>query len=592
MFASLATVMTADAQSAYLSTDFSDGIPSTFTLYDNDQNEPSSDMKKLGFAVGKPWIATKVDKDSNSVACSTSWYKKAGTSDDWMVTPAITIGSEKAVLSWRAKTRDKDYRDGYKVYVSTKGAAIADFDTSAPLFSVGSESYEWAEHLLSLADYNGKTVWIAFVNDSRDKSALYVDDLFVGVPSALGFTTSLSRVIPKQGEVTVEGEVFATGTTAVNGYTIGYDIDGQRFEQQFTNTLQPGDTATYQLSQPFNIALGETVGYSTWAKSGTDSVGISGRATSMLRRIVAEEITGTWCGYCVRGIVAMQKARAQFPDNFIGIAVHNSTASWPDSMAVGVEGYLDTLMSKTGMSGFPHAVVNRNAMYSIDPAYIPYYTENILKMDYYDGVRLDEAILNDETGQISAKATAFFARDYASSDFRFVYVLIENNVHRTHAESGVGAKETNGYDQNNYYAGNAMGEMGGFENKPSTVDAGDMWYQDVARAIAPCYGGVAGSVPSEISEGDEAENAITFALPENILKKENLELAVLLLDKNGNIANADKLPLSVQTSGVSTLRQAAGESIYYDLSGRRVMSPQSGRIYLHRHGGTVEKVAL
>src|SRR5699024_9086047 len=43
------------------------------------------------------------------------------------------------------------------------------------------------------------------------------------------------------------------------------------------------------------------------------------------KMVVFEEGTGTWCGYCPRGIVAMEYMydnSNQFP-NFIGIAVHN-----------------------------------------------------------------------------------------------------------------------------------------------------------------------------------------------------------------------------------------------------------------------------
>ena len=86
------------AQQTYFSTSFDEGIPPTFTLWDMDQNEPSTDMAKLGFAGGKAWIAVADGNDNNIAACSTSWYKKAGTSDDWMILPEITISDSEAQL--------------------------------------------------------------------------------------------------------------------------------------------------------------------------------------------------------------------------------------------------------------------------------------------------------------------------------------------------------------------------------------------------------------------------------------------------------------------------------------------------------------
>lgn len=96
----LLPITTLQAQETYLKADFTEGIPSDFILYDIDGNEPSSDMAALGFAPGTPWIALPEGKEGNIVAASTSWYKKAGTSNDWMITPAFEVRDAAAILSW------------------------------------------------------------------------------------------------------------------------------------------------------------------------------------------------------------------------------------------------------------------------------------------------------------------------------------------------------------------------------------------------------------------------------------------------------------------------------------------------------------
>lgn len=75
----------------YLECDFSDGIPSTFTLIDNDGLTPSASMSKVGFAPGTPWITDIPRGTGNPAASSTSWYATAGQSDDWMITPSVTV---------------------------------------------------------------------------------------------------------------------------------------------------------------------------------------------------------------------------------------------------------------------------------------------------------------------------------------------------------------------------------------------------------------------------------------------------------------------------------------------------------------------
>lgn len=574
----------AKAQITYFSTGFDEGMPSAFTLHDVDGRTPSTDMQNLGFAVGVPWVVYEEGNDGNMVACSTSWYKNAGKSDDWMVTGAIAIESEKTVLSWRSRASDKDYRDGYKIYISEKGTAVEDFDKSAPLFEVSKESYSWTEHVVDLSAYAGKTVYIAFVNDSQDKNCLYVDDIFVGVESNVGLTTNLGRVIQQYGDVAVSGQVFATVEKSITSYKVGYRINGETYEQEFDGTLEPGKKTDFVLDKKFNISRNQTSEYEVWIKSGTDSTGVKGRVSAYPRKLVSEEVTGTWCGYCVRGIVAMKEMNEKYPDSFIGIAIHCSSAAWTDAMSFGVEDYHDLLFSRCNLSGYPRCVYNRNTMYSIDPGDMETYYKQIMDNSTNNcGIQLN-ASYDEATNEIIANTDIYFAADIDKADYRLAYVLVENNVHRTNEDIGVPEGKPTGYEQNNYYADNAMGEMGGFENLPSTIPADQMWYNDVARTIYPDYNGVSGVIPETIKEGDHFSYSCSFEIPKNVLEKKNTELIVLLINKNGIIDNADKVAIDGLTTGIYTVRDdnvANEDDAYYNVNGMRVNYPGKG-IYIHK----------
>ena len=588
----------AEAQITYFSTSFDDGIPETFSLYDLDQNEPSSDTKKMGFEVGKPWVALKVDKDSVSVAASTSWYKKGATSNDWMVTNGIEIASEKAVVSWRAKASDKSYADGYSVYLSTTGATPEDFDTTAPALQLAKESAEWTEHALSLADYVGQTVYIAFVNDSRDKALLYVDDLFVGVPSKVGFTLDFGRCYDGYGDIVVSGHAFATEQEAVEGFTIGFTTDdGQTISQHFAETLQPGIPVAFTLDETVHVERNQTIAYKAWVESGDDRSELSNRLSAYLWKVVAEEVTGTWCQYCVRGIGAMNYMRQNAPEGFIGIAVHNHEDSYtvPDSMAIPGEEYRRWLMSSYGMSGYPHCVINRNAIFSTDPGSIPAYYEAIkATQENFSGLTLEATV--DAEGVITGKTQVFFAKDYTGADFKLAYIVIENDVHRTHAETGI-LDNYCGYDQINAYAGGAQGACYGFENLPRVVNADDIWYQDVARGYAgnDGYKGEGGLFPANINDGDSFTHEQTLNMPAKVLRWENTELVVLLLSKSGVIVNAEKCPIVVtQPSSIhpSTCNVQRSSFNVYSLSGRQLSDTSRPGIYILRQGDRVRKVMV
>ena len=61
------------------------------------------------------------------------------------------------------------------------------------------------------------------------------------------------------------------------------------------------------------------------------------------KRVFGEEATGTWCGWCPRGIVAMDYMAATYPDTWIGVAVHNSdpmvNTVYDNGIAAHISGY-------------------------------------------------------------------------------------------------------------------------------------------------------------------------------------------------------------------------------------------------------------
>lgn len=579
--AALLTTSNLNAQDTYFTTSFEDGIPSSFTLHDVDQRTPSNDMQKIGFAVGTPWIdIPEPEGNGNHIACSTSWYKNAGKSNDWMVTEGIDIKSEKAVLRWRSRASDKDYRDGIAVYVSEKGTNVDDFDTSAPVYQAKKENYTWIEHTVDLSAYKGKKVYIAFVNNSTDANCLYVDDIFVGVPSKVNMSLDLARVSKTYGDILVSGNAFATDKQTHKGFSVGYRVNGKTVEQTFDQTITADGKTAFTLDTPLHIERNQTIDYDAWIKCDGDSTGISSKVSAYPLKLVSEEVTGTWCGYCIRGIVGMKTMNDKYPDTFIGIAIHNnSNTKWPDAMAAGVEDYHDYIYNSCGITGYPHCVFSRNPNYSIDPQYMEKcYTAIMSEADNYTGIEL-KAQYNKNTGKIDTNTDIYFAKKQSNTNYKLAYVIVENNVHRTHAELGLAENEPSGYDQNNYYGNNAQGvEMGGYEKMGSTVRAEQIWYNDVARSIYPTPQGEEGIIPADIAEGDHFSNEVSLDIPTNVLNSANTEVIVLLLEKNGIIVNADKVKIEGIETGIEEVanNNTIDTNAYYNLQGMRVAKGTKG----------------
>jgi len=246
------------------------------------------------------------------------------------------------------------------------------------------------------------------------------------------------------------------------------------------------------------------------------------------RKVVMEEGTGTWCGWCIRGTVGMAMMKEKYPDTFIGIAVHNR-----DDMTVTT--YDNYMVSNFFTNGFPEAVVNRKADLIGDPYYeAENFYQSEMALAPVAGIKLSGGFDVTKTA-IALKTVTTFGISFNNANYKLAYVLIEDGV--------------TGYSQQNYYSGGGNGTMGGYETKPSVIT--DMVFDDVARGIYSYPTGISGSIPASITEMTPVESAYTINLPSAIRNKGNLAVAVMLINgATGEIENADITGIGIIGQGI------------------------------------------
>ena len=114
-------------QTECLNVDFYDGIPENFTLVCYDENPvKSQDFKKIN--TEKEWFTSLVDSEDGVAAISTSHRTYDFQTDNWMITPRLTLPTENVGLKWTARAIHYHLRDGYKVMISTTGKEYYDFE--------------------------------------------------------------------------------------------------------------------------------------------------------------------------------------------------------------------------------------------------------------------------------------------------------------------------------------------------------------------------------------------------------------------------------------------------------------------------------
>lgn len=562
----------------YLHCDFSRGIPDGFTLIDNDALEPSAAMRKEGFAVGTPWIAQSPKGEDNPAACSTSWYAEKGTSDDWMITPPFTVSSAGSVLTWRAMASDKRNRDGYAVYVSTSAATDVDgFDRTAPLFSVGEEENAWTKHSVSLDGYVGQTITVAFVNNSTDKSRLYVDDIAAGVHSRVLCRLTTPTGVPSVGETAVSGVAYTDDDAAVEGFDVTLSYGGESFTQHFTETIAPGAPVAFTLDRKIALRKYQPQPYTVEISSGTDRFAAQGTLTAYERKVLCEEGTGTWCGFCVRGLVYVDSLKEHATNWAIPIAAHQG-----DPME---NEYVSAIERWLGDGGFPAGSVNRAAQ--CDPSDFFNYGRALFDREK---VLVDIALsaaLDPASRLVQTSTTLHFADAATSANYALAYAVIENNVHRPGDAQ---------YQQHNSYANGERGPMGGYERYGEYIPSEVMYYQCVARGYIDDINGVEGSVPTSFGADEPIVYEKSFPLPDKILDDRNTALVVMLIDRADNhVVNAQQVPLGAnEVDGIaspSPHRRPSGTAAFYRPDGTRTASLRRGLNIVRTADGRVVKVA-
>ena len=292
---------------------------------------------------------------------------------------------------------------------------------------------------------------------------------------------------------------------------------------------------------------------------------------------VIEEFTGTWCGYCPRGIVTMEYIRDHYRDGtLIPVAVHSGDAMESDS-------YVAVDYSFNG-SGYPNSIINRNTAYSSnDGSLYPYPASTIVsQMQLARQTRVPvEASLTCSFTDDTKKAVAFegftrFFFDVTNPDFAISFGITEDKV--------------GPYAQNNGYAGQ-KGTCEGWDDQGSSVRT---IFNDVARKL-DTIDGIEGLIPATVSAGAENPYTYTMTLPSNV-KADNINGIVYITHKpTGVIINAATVKAgNFGTAGVDDIlsEDAANAPVeYFNLQGIRVDNP-SGGIFIRRQGNKTEKVAI
>ncbi len=239
------SLMTSTAFAQVFSEDFASGIPSTWTIVDNDGSTP--DATQTGVVAG--WHGA-TSTQAGAYARNTSWYNPVGAADDWLISPSIDIPTSATngyALKFNAVSFDASFLTTLKVKISTTGSATSDFTTTLVTEVIPGA---WNTYQLDLGAYQGETINIAFNDVSNDMFWVGLDD--VEVVETVGNDAELVGVGVDNGLIgnrTLTFTVGNVGSNDITSYDINWSFDGDNYTEAVTNvTIAPGGTNVTQIS--------------------------------------------------------------------------------------------------------------------------------------------------------------------------------------------------------------------------------------------------------------------------------------------------------------------------------------------------------
>lgn len=182
-------------------------------------------------------------------------------------------------------------------------------------------------------------------------------------------------------EVTSQCQFFANGTS-INGSTFS------------TTTL-----GKYKIKAKYNNLE-------------SNEIEIEARTDApFMAKILIEDYTGTWCGYCPRVAYKLEDAQAK-NKNILALAIHVN-----DAMATP---YAATLSNKFGVTGLPTAILNRSRQWDENYNSLSAYTQIGVPV----GIAIESLI---SSGNATAKVTLKF-KDASMTNLKIAAYLTEDNV--------------------------------------------------------------------------------------------------------------------------------------------------------------------
>ncbi|MBS3739380.1 MAG: Omp28-related outer membrane protein [Psychroflexus sp.] len=295
--------------------------------------------------------------------------------------------------------------------------------------------------------------------------------------------------------VKTEGESPEEITDLATIYANGKDISSSNFTTEELGTVSLKASYLNLESNPIDVIFHD----------GT-------LTTNYVKRVLVEDYTGTWCGWCTRVSDAIKKLDDQ-TDDAVFVAIHRAPSGTQDPYNFEEAALLEQTL---GVAGYPKGFLNRTTQWNFPE------NENVgqaLALTQGANPKLGIKMNSTLSGNsISLTVDVEFARNF--QDLKLVVYILENGLI---------------YPQVNYSPTLYDGE------NPIQDYIHDYTLRETLTHI------LGDDVPNANTRlGQSYSRFFEFDVPDSIENTENLDFVAILLDADGNALNSRKSSLGEQ----------------------------------------------
>ena len=226
------------------------------------------------------------------------------------------------------------------------------------------------------------------------------------------------------------------------------------------------------------------------------------------KRVLVEDYTGTWCGFCTRVSYAIGQIEAQ-TSNVVAVAIHRASSVPTNSDYDPYNFDSSALEATLAAVGYPKGYLNRTIQWTSPE---DFNIDQVLNLTQGEAPKLGLKLKTEVTGNTAnVDVKVLFGQDY--SNLKLVLYVLENGLI--------------------HYQKNYTNHYGGLNPIPNYI------HNHVLRSCETSLFGDAISNTESVTD-NEFLRSFTIQLPSSIEDSTNLDFVAFIIDENGTVVNVRK----------------------------------------------------